>query len=91
MTFIGPDPLVVWQLTFVGAAGPTAEDCVAALISGVLVHAVVMVPEAFMMGAVGPSAEDLVAVQLNQLTLWRRVGWWHVCSSQVFGRSPSGS
>ena len=30
---------VVWQLTFVGAVGPTAEDCVAALISGVLVHA----------------------------------------------------
>ena len=41
-----------WQLTFVGAVGPTEEDCVAALISGVLVHAVVMVPKAFMMGAV---------------------------------------
>ena len=41
-----------WQLNFVGAAGPTAEDCAAALISGVLVHAVVTVPEAFMMGAV---------------------------------------
>ena len=35
-----------------GAVGPTAEDCVAALISSVLVHAVVTVPEAFMMGAV---------------------------------------
>jgi hypothetical protein len=43
---------VVWQLTFVGAVGPTAEDCVAALNSGVLVHAMVTVPKAFMMGAV---------------------------------------
>ena len=34
------------------AVGPMAEDCVVALISGVLVHAVVTVPEAFMMGAV---------------------------------------
>ena len=41
-----------WQLIFVGAVNPTAEDCVAALISGVLVHAVVTVPEAFRMGAV---------------------------------------
>ena len=43
---------VVLQLTFVGAVRPMAEDCVAALISNVLVHAMVTVPEAFMMGAV---------------------------------------
>ena len=42
----------VWQMTFVGAVGPTAEDCMAALISSVLVHAMVTVPKAFMMGAV---------------------------------------
>jgi hypothetical protein len=43
---------VVWQLTFVGAVGPTTEDRAAALIAGVLVRAVVTVPDAFMMGAV---------------------------------------
>ena len=43
---------VVWQLAFVRAVGPTAEDCVAALISGVLIHAVVIMLEAFMMGSV---------------------------------------
>ena len=41
---------VVWQLTFVGAVGPTTEDRAAALIAGVLVRAVVTVPVA--MGAV---------------------------------------
>ena len=46
----------MWQLTFVGAVGPMAEDPVAALIAGVLVRAVVRVPDAFMVGAVSPLA-----------------------------------
>ena len=44
-----------------------------------------------LVGAVGTLSEDLVAAQLKQLALWIRVGWWLVCSSQVFGRAPSGS
>ena len=48
------------------AVGPSTEDHVAMAL----------------VGAVGPLAEDLVAAQLKQLALWRRVGWWLVCSKQ---------
>ena len=34
--------------------------------------------------------KDLVAAQLKQLALRRRVGWWLVFSSRIFGRASCG-
>ena len=53
---------VVWQLTFVEAVGPLAEDCVAAQLKQLALRKRV---EWRLISAVGPTAEDCVAAGLG--------------------------